>query len=580
MQTSNIVELVDDTEKPSVSVIDSNSILDFTISTEERLCALIQYSKSVDEEHLSETLNRIMAVFTISNSSIIKEYIIAICSDINISLDLRCEMAKNFSVYSVPDLGSEYYLPLKCVCEELEADTLNTVNTSKKVDMYVCLMFSQTYKMYAGELFNKFVNNRSVDSLFRYKTIMALKTMFNMRKMSSTEHCQLDLDLIYFQTSALLSFLTGDNGLCERILAAQYLLSQYPENNYSQCIDTMISICNNDIYEYKSRADAVDVILKYGTEEDKVIGKRLLDTLILVGNSNKKPLNIYQNPQNAHSHTIEESSCKILEMIMAIPLMRINNGNEITYDFVRAHLTTLDTKNMIAVTLNRIDLDVARYTKFNTTLNFALVYMYSFINSQEEGLKEILMFRLIEELSESSGLCSTGIFERIMNTVSGFVGDLKITISFEEQILGNLTGRLNARIRKVQSDECLHLSVDRFCNCNDSVCTYSYHKKYLNHRLRRIKEKACGNCYYCNGEQCLHICTTPSICNNEFMNLIIEEMIVPTHEYDKRRNFLKFFRYVLPNIIEELKEEFKSYIDDASFELYMRRAILAYEGEN
>lgn len=94
MQTSNIVELVDDTEKPSVSVIDSNSILDFTISTEERLCALIQYSKSVDEEHLSETLNRIMAVFTISNSSIIKEYIIDICTDINISLDLRCEMAK------------------------------------------------------------------------------------------------------------------------------------------------------------------------------------------------------------------------------------------------------------------------------------------------------------------------------------------------------------------------------------------------------------------------------------------------------------------------------------------------------
>ena len=569
MQTTNIVELVDDTEKASVTVIDNNSILDFTISTEERLFALIQYSKSVDEEHLSETLNRIMSVFTISNSSIIKEYIIAICADINISLDLRCEMAKNFSVYSVPDLDSEYCLPLKCVCEELDSDIHNTVNTSKKVDMYVCLMYSQTYKMYAGELFNKFVNNRSVDSLFRYKTIMALKTMFNMRKMSS-------IDLIYFQTSALVSFLTCDNGVCERILAAQYLLSQYPENNYTKCIDTMISICNNDIYEYKSRADAVDVILKYGTEADKVIGKRLLDTLILVGNSNKKPLNIYQNPQNAHSHTIEESSCKILEMIMAIPLMKINNGNEITYEFVRAHL---DDKNMIAVTLNRIDLDVARYTKFNTTLNFALVYMYSFINSQEEGLKEILMFRLIEELSESSGLCSTGIFERIMNTVSGFVGDLKITISFEEQILGNLTGRLNARIRKLQTDECLHLSVERFCNCNDSVCTYSYHKKYLNHRLRRIKEKACGDCYYCNGEQCLHICTS-SVCNDEFMNLIIEEMIVPTHEYDKRRNFLKFFRYVLPNIIEELKEEFKSYIDDASFELYMRRAILAYEGEN
>lgn len=579
MQTTNIVELVDDTEKASVTVIDNNSILDFTISTEERLFALIQYSKSVDEEHLSETLNRIMAVFTISSSSIIKEYIIAICEDTNISLDLRCEMAKNFSIYSVPDTDAEYYLPLKCVCEELNADIHNTVNTSKKVDMYVFLMYSQTYKMYAGELFNRFVNNRTLNSLFRYKTIMSLKTMFNMRKLTK-EHCQLDLDLVHFQTSALVSFLAGDNGVCERILAAQYLLSQYPEDNYSQCIDTMISICHTDIYEYKSRADAVDVILKYGREADKDIGKRLLEKIILLGNSNKKPVNIYQNPQNAHSQTIEESSCKILEMIMAIPLMKIDNGNEISYEFVRAHLTSSDDKNSISITLNRIDLDVARYTKFNTTLNFALVYMYSFINSQEEGLKEILMFRLIEELSESSGLCSTGIFERIMNTVSGFVGDLKITISFEEQILGNLTGRLNARIRKIQNDECLHLSVERFCNCNDSVCTYSYHKKYLKHRLRRIKEKACDNCYYCNGEQCLHRCAPPSVCNDELMNLIIEEMIIPTHEYGKRRNFLKFFRYVLPNIIEELKDEFKSYIDDASFELYMRRAIIAYEGDN
>lgn len=108
------------------------------------------------------------------------------------------------------------------------------------------------------------------------------------------------------------------------------------------------------------------------------------------------------------------------------------------------------------------------------------------------------------------------------------------------------------------------------------------------HRLRRLTTGACGKCYYCNDEKCVHSCIInetqsnkeTNVCNTEFMYLILEEMIVPTHEYDKRRNFLKFFRYILPNIMEELKEEFKPYVDDATFELYMRKAILAYEGDN
>ena len=306
----------------------------------------------------------------------------------------------------------------------------------------------------------------------------------------------------------------------------------------------------------------------------KEIGKELLNSLILVGNDNKQPLNIYQNPQNAHSQTIEESSCKILEMIMSIPLLK-NDGNEITYDVVKDSITN----DKIKMTMDRIDLDTALYTKFNTSLKSALTYMYSFIQQQEDELKIVLMDRLVEELSESSGLCSTGIFERMMNCVSGFVGNLKITISFEDQIHGNLTGRLNARIRNIPNLDCLHMSVKKFCNCNETVCKYSYTKKFLNHRLRLVKETACGNCYYCNNEKCSHICNDKESCNVEFMNLVLEEMIIPTQEYNKRHTFLKYFRYVLPYIIEELKE-FKPYIDDSTFELYMQRAIIAYEGEN
>lgn len=536
----------------------SSYILDFSISIEDRMLALLIYSDLVDNERFSELLSRIISIFSISSSFIIREYIATICSERTLSLDLRCELAKNFSLLKPDDDPQDFFFrPLYLVCCELD-DRECTINTSKKIDMFVLLMQSKQYKEFGGEFFNRFVNDAKIASLFRYKSILSLKTLFGIYNNSS--------DLIRFQTSALVAFMVGDNGVSERILAAQYLLTTR-EEEYQICIDTMVSISSNDGNPYKSRADAVDVLLKYGRDG---VGKAALAKLIIIGNDNKQPINIYQNPQNAHSETIEESAGKILEMIITIPPQP-----NIDYEYVRNNI------HGDSVTLERIGLDTALYTKYNTTLKSALVYMYCFIQNQEPELKEILIGRLIEELSESSGLCSTGIFERIMNTVSGFVGDLKITISFEEQICGNLTGRLNARIRAIPTEsECLHTTKSvTFCNCSENVCTYSYTKKFMKHRLRTLKTVACGKCYYCNDEKCTHTCISSS-CNTEFMYLVIEEMIVPTHKYDKRRNFLKFFRYILPNIIEELKDEFMAYIDIASFELYMRKAILSYEGDN
>ena len=536
----------------------SSFILDFSVSGEDRMRALLLYSDLVDNDRFSEFLSRIISIFAISNSYTIREYIMQICCERTFSLDLRCELAKNFSLLQPEDdIEDLFFRPLYLVCVELDMDGC-IINTTKKIDIYVLLMQSKQYKEYAGRFFNRFVNDKSIPSLFRYKTILSLKTLFEMHGNTS--------DLIMVQTSAFLSFMTGDNGVSERILAAQYILSTRDEE-YQICIDTMVSISSNDEAPYKSRADAVDVLIKYGRDG---VGKEILAKLIIIGNDNKQPINIYQNPQNAHSETIEASATKILEMIISIPIQ-----TNIDFEYVRNEFND----NKYKITMERIDMDVALYTKVNTTLKSALVYMYSFIQTQERDLKEILLVRLSEELVESSGLCSTGIFERIMNTVSGFVGDLKITISFEEQISGNLTGRLNALIRAIPSrGECLHA---KFCNCRENICTYSYTKKFMEHRVRRLTTGPCGKCYYCNDGKCTHSCeTNVNICNTEFMCRIVEEMIVPTHEYEKRRNFLKFFRYILPNIIEELKEEFKSYIDSGTFDLYMRNAIFAYEGVN
>jgi hypothetical protein len=125
--------------------------------------------------------------------------------------------------------------------------------------------------------------------------------------------------------------------------------------------------------------------------------------------------------------------------------------------------------------------------------------------------------RLLEELVEMAGTCSTGFATRLINSISGF-GEFTIKISWREQIIGNFTGRLNAKIR----------------NMDDLI----------------LQEK------------------------------VLEEMMLETTNYSGRKRFLKFLRNNLLEIREELYDEFKTHISDTDFDLYFRTAVSMYETGN
>ena len=57
-------------------------------------------------------------------------------------------------------------------------------------------------------------------------------------------------------------------------------------------------------------------------------------------------------------------------------------------------------------------------------------------------------------------------------------------------------------------------------------------------------------------------------------------MLVPTSQPNKRMTFLKFLRLELPSIMEDMKQEFKEYMDIIDFDMYFRKALINYEGEN
>jgi hypothetical protein len=124
--------------------------------------------------------------------------------------------------------------------------------------------------------------------------------------------------------------------------------------------------------------------------------------------------------------------------------------------------------------------------------------------------------RLLEELVESNNKCSTGYVSRLVNTLSGFDENMSITISFEDQIIANLEGRLNSKIK--------------------------------------------------------------NITNDEEMDMILHEMTVPVLFYHLRGNFLKFFRENISSIREEMYQEFCQFMTDTDYDMNFRKAIMHYEG--
>jgi hypothetical protein len=547
----------------------SSIVLDFSIPLDIRMSAFdLYYRKKTDE--ISEFLKRLVNIFTMSSSRLIQEYIGEIIIKSRIPIIIRLELAKDLAFCKDTD---DCFMPLAVMCGIMDEDDITTI---KKIEAVCVLMRCRTYRDLSLLYFLRIIGSPSIDCVYRYKTILSLKTKYDMRKVwvEKEEKDRLDKDLEFFESESLKYFLKDDKNIpTMRILAAQALIVKY---SFTKGVfDILFRIAKNTNVEYNTRADATDVVLRYGDDVSKLIAKDIIIKLGQVGNKGAVKT-IYENAQNAHSENIEQSAMSCFESIVKYKLVKKDGTNDdIDFDYVVEKLGELSDDAHIAV--NRISMDHALYTKFACSLKTALVVMYSFIISHE--FSELLIDRLKEELSCSAGICSSGIFERIMNTPSGIIDELSITISFDDQITANLSGRLNAKIRGIVAKPCLHMTTPIFCDCKSRICVAGREKITGAHgrRQKGVDYTTCGICIVCKDVKCSHKCAEN--CNETICDNILEEMIIPTREYHRRQTFLKFFRMSISDIIEELREEFLEYIDEATFELYMKRAIMNYEGE-
>lgn len=229
------------------------------------------------------------------------------------------------------------------------------------------------------------------------------------------------------------------------ILSAQFMLMKRKEfPRRVEILSRLLTIGETETVDYNRRADALDVVLNTGSEEDRARAKKIITSL-------GKFVNVYENKQNVHF--IDVSA--LLKVILNTPLS-VENVDDVIEDI--KSITPAENKKLVEDSLTRILMDTMTFATTDTsgkptdpkTATDLLLHTWSFIMASPH--KEEFLGRLLEELSDASDTCSSGHANRLVNTISGFDG-LSASISWEQQVVANFEGRMIARIKAIPDEK-------------------------------------------------------------------------------------------------------------------------------
>jgi hypothetical protein len=440
----------------------------------------------------------------------------------------------------------------------------------------------------------------------------------------------------FYLYESQLSFMTvNTNYTSYRILAGQYLLQKFTPSSDTRVLiqETLLGFANDTELDYNLRADAADVLMQLGDDAAKALGQQVIMDL---GRSEGEIATVFQNSQNVHTEEVEASVAEALEFFSGISLMKISEI-PIEFPYVQKQVRNLLKKQKdarfketqhsevcekickycgsgimstikgefssqqcasswarderINLALGRIEMDRALYSRYNSTLVNILLKIWTYLvgHEHEEEMKK----RLLEELEEMSGTCSSGFASRLINVISGF-GEFSIRISWGDQIKANLFGRLNAAARRITDQESIFSKdpyltdmVMLYLNEDHTACGENSQKALIMKELTKAvpSQQQIVKIYLHQSVTDGKTQTSADInqtriqdCLTQLMESVLIEISIPSSLSATRQYFSLFFRSHLPFIREEMYAEFKEFMDDTEFDLYMRKAMVHYEG--
>lgn len=537
-------------------------VMDICIDSDLR----ITYLEKCSEESIFELVKRISGMYMFSKINVLEKYLYSIVTTANIPILIKLEAAKvlhsSSSSKSRKERGNE---ALNYICNHTDCKNIPTVCM---LDIIYILMNSKTFKKNAMKHFKTIITNHIFNCDFRYKAVLTIESKVKESKP-------------FIQEACLIMAEDESNEVLYRILACQ---------NIEGADHILLSFAKDVNVPYNLRADAADALLSRGSDESKIEASSIIIELGFEGGGVKT---IFNNAQNVHATEIEKSVQDIIESL--INFKSDKNNKPKTYSIVKDEIEqysktlSFDTK-LVTVSLNRIEMDRTLFSNCRCNLQTILIKIWSY-TGQHDSIQE-MRTRLLEELVEMAGTCSSGFASRLCNTISGF-GEFNIRISWEDQIVANFAGRINARARDIvppfpeDEAEWNKEIVDMFLvdTTNERL---EHHVKCL------FENKEDGGVFEQAFEQARDqiLSSEPWIKEelriveqyledaiDKYSEDVINEMMLPPSSGYERRHFNKFFRDNFSLVRDEMWDEFEEYVDEQDFDLYFRKALQVYEGQ-
>ena len=474
-----------------------DAIFDFSLPQEVRLQALEAYYKE-DPEQITEVVSKLMQIYCYSPIRLLQRFIADIAIHSTIERMIRIECAKTLCFHEQSEIIG--YSALNVLCEDLVG-----LPAPYQFDCITFLYNKPDYKESSRSYLLSFISDQMMDAEYRYRSILSLEYRL---KESSELICELCLSFVR----------NNDNSTKYRILACQNLLA-LDTLERDEIEEILISFAHDTRCYYQS--DAADVLLHLGSRESIQKAQEVIDILSLSSL-------VYQNEQNVHLKSIEKGIIEIIQYLDTLELSPLPNFDFICKRLEEALEKDKESLEKVRISLTRIELDRTIFKDINHNLQTIFLRLWSYISRHED--RDELRKRMTEELIDMADTCTTGYLGRLVNVLSGF-GECNLHISWEEQIVGNLTGRLNAKIRNLKEEDLI-----------DEV-------------FEDLKAESV----------------------EDLQDMIFSDMAKNAVLFE-RPAFMVFFRKYNSSIKEEMYQEFRDHIPDTDFDLYFREALISYEG--
>lgn len=355
------------------------------------------------------------------------------------------------------------FLHVCFICfEDIAADKSVMVDYRVDACRYLFSSDDQRCKEISQECLIEIVNDPILPSEYRYKIIAGFISKTGVSTFLNTRKLKVPYDEGFVYGLQDTFFYSEHSGIRERILSGQHLLQMdcVEEEEKTKVGEILLGIAADDKLDENVRADAADVVLRLGQGLQVEKARDLITSLgfSAVGGSSSNVLGrvktIYNNSQNVHNEKIGESSAKYIEKMIKDKSIKLRPYHEIQQEVtaaINAKGLAKEQKFSAYKALNRISVDTAVFTSYKATISEIFVRVWLRIQTYKDDVKDTLESRMIEELIDMGDTCSSGHAGRFVNVLSAV--DNQLRIGFEDQIVANVAGRINARVRDLQDPD-------------------------------------------------------------------------------------------------------------------------------